>query len=197
MEPGQIASDMRRIRERILAHPDSIPEEDLGVLAYNKPAAVLVMLREEVMGPDVFDPAFRKYIEDWAYRHPQPADFIRAMEAAAGEDLDWFFRGWIYEDAILDQAVANVETAGDTTVVTIENRGGIPMPLEVRVLYRDGTEDELSADVDVWRESSTYTLRLTGGSVRHVQIDPDGELPDVDRSNNVWGRGVIGRRPGG
>jgi hypothetical protein len=197
MAPGQIADDMRRLRQPLMTPADDIPEIELGVMAYNKPAAVLVLLRETVLGPDVFDPAFRDYIQKWAYKHPQPADFVRHMEDASGRDLDWFFRGWVYENGILDQAVASVQRTGDTTVVTIENRGGIPMPLEIRIMYQDGTEDLRDVPVEEWADEGVYTLTLTGGRVRHVQLDPDGQLPDVDRSNNVWGRGVLGRRPSG
>jgi aminopeptidase N len=196
MAPGQIADDMRRLRQPLMTPADSISEVDIGVMAYNNPAAVLVLLRETVLGPEVFDAAFRDYIEQWAYKHPQPADFVRHMEAAAGRDLDWFFRGWVYENGLLDQAVASVRRTGDTTVVKIENRGGIPMPLEIRIMYRDGTEETLEVPVE-WAEDGVYTLELTHGRVRHVQLDPDGVLPDVDRSNNVWGRGVLSRRPSG
>lgn len=196
MAPGQIADDTRRMRQPLITPADSIPEADLGVQAYNKPAAVLVLLREQVMGPEVFDAAFRAYIEEWAYKHPQPADFIRVMEDAAGRDLDWFFRGWVYENGVLDQALASVARNGDTTVVTLENRGGIAMPVVVRVVYQDGTEELLDVAVERWAEEEQITLELTGGRVRHVQLDPNGALPDVDRSNNVWGRGVLGRRPG-
>ena len=197
MSPTQIAVDTRRPGYAILTPADSIPEEEIGVLAYNKPAAVLVLLREEVLGPDVFDEGFREYIRRWAWKHPQPADFIRTMEDVSGQDLDWFFKGWIYEDAVLDQAIASVRRLGDTTVVTIENRGGIPMPLEVRILYRDGGEQRHDVPVEAWKVDGTYVLRVVDGFVRNVQLDPDGILPDVNRGNNVWGRGVIGRTPPG
>jgi hypothetical protein len=197
MTPGQIADDTRRLRQPLMTPADDIPEFDIGVQAYNKPAAVLVLLREKVLGPEVFDPAFRRYIEEWAYKHPQPADFIRIMEEAAGRDLNWFFRGWVFENGVLDQALAGVSRSGDTTSVTVENRGGIPMAVEVRVVYQDGTEENLDVPVEAWAEEQRIVLKVTGGRVRHVQLDPDGALPDVDRSNNVWGRGVVGRRPGG
>ena len=57
----------------------------------------MVLLREDILGPDRFDPAFRKFIRDWAYRHRTPSDFFRAMESEGGEDLDWFWRGWFFE----------------------------------------------------------------------------------------------------
>ena len=197
MSPAQIAVDTRRPGHAILTPADSIPEEEIGVLAYNKPAAVLVLLREEVLGPDLFDEGFREYIRRWAWKHPQPADFIRTMEDVSGRDLDWFFKGWIYEDAVLDQAIASVRRLGDTTTVTIENRGGIPMPLEIRILYRGGDEQRHEAPVEAWEVDGTYVLEVVGGVVRNVQLDPDGILPDVNRGNNVWGRGVIGRTPPG
>ncbi|MDX1579236.1 MAG: M1 family aminopeptidase, partial [Gemmatimonadota bacterium] len=195
LAPGQIADDSREPGLPIFTPADSIPEDDLGVLAYNKPAAALVLLREKILGPEVFDEAFRAYIERWAYRHPQPADFIRTMEDVSGRDLDWFFRGWIYEDAVLDQAIASVNRTGDTTTVVVENRGGIAMPLEIRVVYRDGEEVVKEVPSDAWKVDGTYELQVVGGRVRQVQLDPEGALPDVDRSNNVWGRGIIGRDP--
>ncbi len=195
MDPGQIADDTRAPGHAVLTPADSIPEDALGVLAYNKPAAVLVLLRDRVIGPEVFDAAFKKYIEDWAYKHPQPADFIRTMEDVSGLDLDWFFRAWIYEDAILDQAIESVRRTGDTTVVKIVNRGGIPMPLDVRLIYRDGEEERLEVPVEAWEVDGTYVLEVVGGPVRHVQLDPDGAMPDANRSNNVWGRGIVGRSP--
>ena len=194
MSPAQIATDTRSPSYAIYTPADSIPEKDIGVLAYHKPAAVLILLREEILGPDVFDEGFREYIRRWAYKHPQPADFIRTMEDVSGRDLDWFFKGWIYEDAILDQAIASVTRVGDTTRVVLENRGGIPMPLEVRVLYRDGEEQRYEVQVDAWQEDGTYVLEVPGGPVRNVQIDPEGVMPDVNRGNNVWGRGILGRR---
>ncbi|MDE2720907.1 M1 family metallopeptidase [Candidatus Palauibacter polyketidifaciens] len=195
MSPAQIATDTRLPTHAVYTPADSIPEADIGVLAYNKPAAVLVLLREEILGPEVFDEGFREYIRRWAYKHPQPADFIRTMEDVSGQDLDWFFRGWIYEDAILDQAIASVTRLGDTTRVVFENRGGIPMPLEVRILFRDGEEHRHEVPVEAWEADGTYVLEVPGGPVRNVQIDPDGVLPDVNRGNNVWGRGILGRRP--
>ncbi len=197
MQPGQIADDMRSAEHSMLAVPDSLDENEIGFLAYNKPAAVLVLLRETVLGPELFDEAFREYIRRWSFKHPQPADFIRTMEDVTGEDLDWFFRGWVYENGTLDQAVAGVQVIDERTVVTIENRGRIVMPLELRLIFRDGTEEFRNVPVDDWSETGQFVLEISEKRLRHVQIDPDGVLPDVDRSNNVWGRGVVGRRSSG
>ena len=68
----------------------------LGPNAYSKPATALNILRETVMGPELFDKAFKTYAERWAFKHPTPEDFFRTMEDASAVDLDWYFRGWFY-----------------------------------------------------------------------------------------------------
>lgn len=80
-----------------------------GPEAYSKPAAALVILREQVMGPELFDQAFKEYAERWAFKHPKPADFFRTMEDASAVDLDWFWRGWFYTTDNVDVEVANVK----------------------------------------------------------------------------------------
>jgi aminopeptidase N len=67
-----------------------------GNNAYGKPATALNILRETVMGRELFDYAFKEYSRRWAFKHPSPADFFRTMEDASGVDLDWFWRGWFY-----------------------------------------------------------------------------------------------------
>ncbi len=81
----------------------SIPMNDLGRLAYLKPALALLALRNVVMGPERFDDAFRRYMYAWTFRHPSPTEFFRAMNDAAGEDMSWFWRAWFLTDARLDQ----------------------------------------------------------------------------------------------
>jgi hypothetical protein len=80
-----------------------------GNNAYGKPAAALNILRETVMGRDLFDFAFKTYSERWKFKHPTPADFFRTMEDASGVDLDWFWRGWFYTTDHVDLGIKNVE----------------------------------------------------------------------------------------
>lgn len=80
--------------EPIMTNSESISQ--LGNNSYGKPAAALNILRETVMGRELFDFAFKTYALRWAFKHPTPADFFRTMEDASGIDLDWFWRGWFY-----------------------------------------------------------------------------------------------------
>jgi hypothetical protein len=82
-----------------------------GNNAYGKPATALNILRETVLGRELFDFAFKTYCERWAFKHPSPADFFRTMEDASGTDLDWFWRGWFYTTEPCDQALTKVRIA--------------------------------------------------------------------------------------
>ena len=80
-----------------------------GPNGYTKPAAALTLLRETVMGPELFDKAFKEYANRWAFKHPKPADFFRTMEDASAVDLDWFWRGWFFGTDHVDLSVEEVK----------------------------------------------------------------------------------------
>ncbi len=80
-----------------------------GNNAYAKPASAMTILRETVMGPELFDYAFKQYAQRWAFKHPTPADFFRTMEDASAVDLDWFWRGWFYSNDHVDIGVDKVK----------------------------------------------------------------------------------------
>jgi hypothetical protein len=82
-----------------------------GPNAYSKPSTGLNMLRETIMGRQLFDYAFKEYARRWAFKHPTPADFFRTMEDASGEDLDWFWRGWFFSTDVCDISLDSVKYA--------------------------------------------------------------------------------------
>ncbi|SDR84062.1 hypothetical protein SAMN05216503_1118 [Polaribacter sp. KT25b] len=83
--------------------------KQFGPNAYSKPAAGLYMLRQTIMGPELFDHAFRTYSKRWMFKHPTPEDFFRTMEDASSMDLDWFFRGWFYTTDVTDLGIKEVK----------------------------------------------------------------------------------------
>jgi hypothetical protein len=84
--------------------------KQFGPNAYTKPAAGLYMLRQTIMGPELFDHAFRTYSKRWMFKHPTPEDFFRSMQDASGMDLDWFFRGWFYTTDVTDIGIKEVKS---------------------------------------------------------------------------------------
>jgi peptidase M1-like protein len=98
-----------------------------GNNAYAKPAAALSILRETVMGPELFDYAFKEYAQRWAFKSPEPADFFRTMEDASAVDLDWFWNGWFYTTDYVDIEVSNVrwfKVAADAKSFENKSQGG-------------------------------------------------------------------------
>jgi hypothetical protein len=163
---------------------------DLFWVGYQKPALMMHLLRNEVLGPDRFDSAFREYIRAWAFKHPTPADFFRVMRDASGMELDWFWRGWIYTTARLDQAVDSVSARPEGgSIVHLSNRGSMVMPGEIALVFDDGTQMTTKLPVDMWNLGSRFQYRVDKGKrVRRVEIDPRKALPDINRANNSWPR---------
>lgn len=96
----------------------------LGPEQYTKAATALYILRETVMGPELFDMAFKEYSQRWAFKHPMPADFFRTMEDASAVDLDWFWRGWFYTTDVSDQTLEDVKWYRlETAKAQVENKG--------------------------------------------------------------------------
>ncbi|MEM8899225.1 MAG: M1 family metallopeptidase [Bacteroidota bacterium] len=91
----------------IMTNSESIFQ--FGNNAYGKPATALNILRETVMGRELFDYAFKEYSQRWMFKHPTPADLFRTMEDASGVDLDWFWRGWFYTTDHVDMAIKDVQ----------------------------------------------------------------------------------------
>ncbi len=186
----------------IMTESDYIHRQ-FGNNGYGKPAAGLVMLREQVVGPKLFDEAFGGYAKRWAFKHPQPADFFRSMDNGSGELLNWFWRGWFFSTYANDQAVTGVEAQPAESLVgntdrgknyyriTVENKGGLLMPVQMEITFDDGSSQKLKLGADVWRRNElTYIYGFfTNKTVAKVVIDPDEVFADVNRDNNVWTKG--------
>ena len=177
-------------------------QANFGNNGYGKPAAGLVMLRERVLGDSLFDAAFREYSQRWMFKHPQPGDFFRSLDDGAGENLSYFWRGWFYSTHANDQAVADVKSqAADSLVgttargkryvrVTLENRAGLVLPVEMDVTFADGSVKRVKLPVDVWRRNEKRFVYgfFADQEVTGVVVDPDEGFADVDRTNNTWGK---------
>ena len=175
----------------IISYADAIPSKYVHVLEYYKTALGLYMLRENVLGHDRFDYAFRTYIKRWAYKHPTPIDFFRTMNDASGENLNWFWNGWFVKKYELDQAVDSVKYIdGDPakgSLITIENKDRMVMPITVEVKESNGKTGRLNFPVEIWERGGLFTFHYNSTSViDSVIVDPDEILPDVNGDNNVW-----------
>ncbi|HWT45581.1 MAG TPA: M1 family metallopeptidase, partial [Vicinamibacterales bacterium] len=176
--------------------PDRINPQLLGENAYVKTAVGLGQLRDEILGPEIFDDAFRAYTRRWAFKHPSPDDFFHTMENVSGIRLDWFFREWFIENPHFDVAVDTVEQKQvgniDSLAVLYVNHARGVLPLHVRFTFNDGSTQTFDYPAEIWSTNTTFYEReyaFTGKKVTKIEIDPDKRSVDIDRTNNVWPRG--------
>ena len=171
----------------IMTKGDNVYE--FGNNAYGKPATALWILRETIMGHELFDHAFRTYSQRWMFKHPTPADFFRTMEDASGVDLDWFWRGWFYTTDVNDIGIKNVKKyhtrsnginvhfIEDKTIglgfgpekgkdskyhyeITYNKPGGLVMPIIVQFSYKDGTTERKVYPAQIWRYNDKEVTKV-------------------------------------
>jgi hypothetical protein len=157
---------------------------------YFRPAYALIVLREYVLGPDQFDPAFRSYLSVWGGKHPGPADFFRCMENAAGEQLDWFWEDWFFSNAKMDLRLERAErmatSEGWKVELDIVNAGDMRLPTEVRIELEDGPFVVRQIPVEVWLKQDRFTWSMEfEKKPLSVMLDPEGWGLDANRSDQV------------
>jgi hypothetical protein len=177
--------------ESIMTIPEVTQPRYLSANAYDKPAMGLEILREQVLGEETFDNAFRYYIRSWAYKHPTPWDFFHAIENYSGETLDWFWRGWFLNNWKVDQAVMDVSYLESNpvngSIITIENREQLPMPATVEIKETGGKTGRVKLPVEIWQRGPVWRFFYPSTrKISSVTIDPDQSLPDSEEGNNVW-----------
>jgi peptidase M1-like protein len=175
-------------------HPDRINPQLLGLDAYVKPSVGLQLLRQEIMGPQAFDDAFRTYIDRWKFKHPTPADFFRTMEDVGGRRLDWFWREWFIENPHFDQAIDTVVTkvTADTLDVAVlyGNRARGVLPIRARFTFSDGSTETYDYPAEVWSTNTLHYVRryrFVGKTLTGIELDPENRIVDLNRDNNKWG----------
>jgi len=261
----------------IMTNSESIFQ--FGNNAYGKPATALNVLRETIMGRELFDYAFKQYAQTWKFKHPTPADFFRIMEDASGTDLDWFWRGWFFSTDHCDIALNDVkwmqisdknpenqkafdkkmednseDFIGDVrnkgnaknTVVELDpstkdfyntfdkynvtnldksdykkyidklsseekkmllNRnnfyelnfelvGGLVMPIILEFTFTDGSSQKEYIPAEIWKMGNQTARKVFWfeKEVKSINLDPNLETADVDRSNNYWPAKVVPSR---
>jgi hypothetical protein len=259
----------------IMTNSESILQ--FGNNAYAKPATALNILRETVLGRELFDFAFKEYARRWMFKRPQPADLFRTIEDASGVDLDWFWHGWFYttdhvdislddvrlfspstEDPDIDKAKERKErdaqpitksdernkaipkrveqfpelkdffndydklnvsekdrkayekfVAGLTDkekqllkssqyfyFLDFSNRGGLVMPILLKISYADGSSEEWRAPAEIWRYNHRKVSKLLvrDKEIQSIELDPHLETADTERSNNHFPRKIVPSR---
>jgi hypothetical protein len=171
--------------------------------AYTKGSVILAQLNY-LLGEETFKRAFKKYFNQWKFKHPDLNDFVRVMEKESGLELHWYFEYMVNTTHDIDYAVKSVEERNGKTYITLKREGLVPMPVDVKItsltgpsftyyaaldLMRGNKPTELKTDIDgpdwTWTHPE-YVIVLDQTGVTGVEIDASGWMADVKRENNVW-----------
>ncbi len=198
---------MAGLDQPLMTAPDHLSADALGNDAYEKPAAVLLALRDHVIGPDAMDRAMREYVHRWSYKHPAPGDFFRTVENVSGQDLSWFWREFFYSTDVLDIGIDSVATrgaapgdsaAGMTAAVYLRRHTPVVFPVELRLKLANGATQDARFPVDIWARGATADVRIVVPSqVVGARLWPDRTaVPDLRPDNDVWGDAPPPAAPG-
>ena len=156
----------------LIARPVEV--QDLFWTGYQKPALMLSVLRDQVLGRERFEAAYRDYLHAWAFKHPTPSDFFRFMRTHTGVDLDWFWHDWVYTTSHPDQVVEAITASDSGSAVVIVNRGEMLLPIALRLTYGDGTTADVTLPVEAWNQGRRFTYRVKDRRVVRAEVDPWG-----------------------
>ena len=178
-----------------------------GISAYSKGSIFLSQLGY-VIGQDKLLTSLREFYKKYKFKHPVPNDMKRVAEKVSGIDLDWYLIDWTQTTNTIDYAVRSIREDGETTIVSLERIGLMPMPLDILVVYQDGSRETYYTALrmmrggkenpypninrtvlDDWPWAMTnYEFRINKpmSELKAIVIDPSQLMADVDRNNNIW-----------
>jgi len=192
--------------EALSTHADHfITNTAYGVGSYTKGAVFLKQL-EYIVGRQNFDKAMLRYFDEWAYKHPNPNDFIRVMEKTAGLELDWFKEHWVYSTNTIDYGIESVTEENGATQIKLVKTGVLPMPIDLQIELHSGKvikykiplrimrgekqgdifEGGLKADWPWTHSHYILSENIPAADIKAIVIDPTDRLADVNIADNIW-----------
>jgi hypothetical protein len=176
----------------LMTPPDRIDARALGAIGYRKPGAVMLALRDNVVGKETFDRAFREYTRRWAFKHPAPGDFFRTVENVSGQDLGWYWNSFFYGTDLLDIGIDNVtmrqQEGQNYAVIVLRRNSSVPFPVKLRLRFSDTGTQDMSLPVEIWSRGDRYEAVIAvKAPVTGARLWPEGVVPDWNPTNDVWG----------
>jgi hypothetical protein len=170
----------------IMTPTPSLTENGYGYNTYTKPAMALFYLKD-YLGDSLFLKAVHHYIRQWNGKHPIPYDFFFSMNQGAGENLDWFWKKFFFDDGIIDLAIHSVARQRDGYLIQIRNKSNKPLPIDLTITYTDGSIQPLHQNIGVWKKGNSITA-ITLPTDKKLQKITLGSayVPDKDKRDNVW-----------
>ena len=193
------------LEEPLSTHSDHFStNQAYGVGSYTK-GAIFLMQLGYIIGEDKLFKGLRRYYNEWKFKHPDEYDFLRIMEKEGGIELDWYIDYWVKTTHQIDYSLELNKKDQNKISVSINRIGKMPMPIEVEVLYEDFSSENYYIPLSIMRgekdnsdnkliiledwewvnESYQFNLDMSDKEIKKIEINPSGEMADIDKSNNI------------
>jgi len=173
----------------IITPEDVLQAEAWGDNAYGK-AALGYLAVKDLLGDDTFGKALHGYMDRWHGKHPIPWDFFNSFNDISGENLNWFWNAWYFQNSYIDLGVAGVKRVGGGYAVSLDNIGGMPAPVDLKLGYSDGSTAVVHETPAIWRanqQRTTVTIP-TRKTLRSIALEHSIWM-DADTTNDAWPAG--------
>lgn len=170
----------------IITMSNQVTGDGYSVNSYGK-ASLSYLALKDLLGDALFRKCLHAYMDKWHGKHPVPWDYFYSFNAAAGQDLNWFWQNWFFSNNYIDLKLAGVTAKGKTAVLSVINEGGFAIPFDVVIAYPDGSKSTVHYTPAVWKEHPR-TLQLTVPADKRIStVTLDGNLfMDATPDNNSW-----------
>ncbi len=193
------------LEEPLSTHSDHFStNQAYGVGSYTK-GAIFLMQLGYIIGENKLFKGLRRYYNEWKFKHPDEYDFLRIMEKEGGIELDWYIDYWVKTTHQIDYSLELNKKDQNKISVSINRIGKMPMPIEVEVLYEDFSSENYYIPLSIMRgekdnsdnkliiledwewvnESYQFNLDMSDKEIKKIEINPSGEMADIDKSNNI------------
>ncbi|MEO7307596.1 MAG: M1 family metallopeptidase [Ferruginibacter sp.] len=154
--------------------------------SYPKPAMGYLFVKD-MLGDDLFYKGLHNYFRNWNGKHPMPYDFFFSMNEGCGKNLNWFWKRWFFDDGVPDLAIVKVTEKGNSKQITIETKGTKPVPVDVTVVFTDGSSQKFHQSIAVWEKGNKTTLInfTSAKKIRSVALG-SSHVPDSNKKDNFW-----------
>ncbi|MEO8820970.1 MAG: M1 family metallopeptidase [Ginsengibacter sp.] len=158
-----------------------------GANSYGKGGLCYYVL-QDLLGDKLYFKALHQYMNDWHGKHPTPYDFFYSINSGSGKNLNWFWQRWFFGWQYPDLSIKNVEKEGSNVKVTIENKGGLPVPVYLTIISKDGGKSVEKFTAEVWKsgeKDKSFTISKSYSSIAEIKLGNEF-IPDKYESNNGW-----------
>ncbi len=151
--------------------------------AYSRSSTAFYMLYK-MIGEEKFNKGLQQFAKRWESMHPTPYDFFFTFNEIAGEDLGWFWKPWFFELGCADLALENISKKNGEKTVEVVNKGGFPVPVKLKVVYKDGSEKVIEKPISIWKnQTKSIVIPFPEGKINYVVLDSE-MIPDAYPENN-------------